>query len=430
MNKDITPANFDQKDDADFRWKVIGYDDQRELNWLKIEFENIPADEYYLVIPASRFAFKILSKNERHRPYSGKFMEIFKRSYRSNPYIIQVQPGKNDYYVYFEEGYMHHAFPFSRIGIGKKQEVEEYGLRLNRKKLIHDQFFFYQAINLFIIGFFSVVFFIFLHRKYYALLFFGLMLLTSGIFHLRVSAFTTYLNDARFSKWIVFFIVVNFSYLCFLLYINTFYKIKYKKINIILFVLAQVAAGAGFLHNIPENYSRLLFASVLIIIPFQVAHSLKNDHRFDKSTKVVLLSGVVIHSGAIIFDWLFKILFLHKFLSPISIGMNAMSLSMIYFFVKMYKKEKIELQKSKTELIELQKENIAAELESLKQQIDPHFLFNSLGALMSLIEESKESAQAFVEELSKVYRYILKVKDKNIIELYREIEFAESLVSF
>lgn len=62
--------------------------------------------------------------------------------------------------------------------------------------------------------------------------------------------------------------------------------------------------------------------------------------------------------------------------------------------------------------------------ESLKNQLDPHFLFNSLSVLTALIEENPEKAQKFTIALSKIYRYVLDQKDKNWVEVNEELHFA------
>lgn len=68
--------------------------------------------------------------------------------------------------------------------------------------------------------------------------------------------------------------------------------------------------------------------------------------------------------------------------------------------------------------------NASAQFESLKNQIDPHFLFNSLNVLSSLIEENPDSAQKFTASLSKIYRYVLEQKDKPLVSLQEELDFA------
>ena len=66
-----------------------------------------------------------------------------------------------------------------------------------------------------------------------------------------------------------------------------------------------------------------------------------------------------------------------------------------------------------------------AQFESLKNQLDPHFLFNSLNVLTALIDENPEQAQKFTTSMSKVYRYVLEQKDKELVKIENEIEFAK-----
>lgn len=71
----------------------------------------------------------------------------------------------------------------------------------------------------------------------------------------------------------------------------------------------------------------------------------------------------------------------------------------------------------------------SAKFESLKNQIDPHFLFNSLNVLSSLIEENPDNAQRFTSSLSKVYRYVLEQKDKELVSVEEELSFAKTYMN-
>ncbi|WP_165929325.1 histidine kinase [Flavobacterium hiemivividum] len=71
----------------------------------------------------------------------------------------------------------------------------------------------------------------------------------------------------------------------------------------------------------------------------------------------------------------------------------------------------------------------SAKFESLKNQIDPHFLFNSLNVLSSLIEENPDNAQRFTTSLSKVYRYVLEQKDKELVPVEEELAFAKTYMN-
>ena len=71
----------------------------------------------------------------------------------------------------------------------------------------------------------------------------------------------------------------------------------------------------------------------------------------------------------------------------------------------------------------LKRENLQTQLDALKGQINPHFLFNNLGSLSSLIMEDQNRAVLFVNELSYVYRYLLQANDKNLTTLEAELKF-------
>ncbi|WP_396603328.1 histidine kinase [Algibacter sp. R77976] len=71
----------------------------------------------------------------------------------------------------------------------------------------------------------------------------------------------------------------------------------------------------------------------------------------------------------------------------------------------------------------------SAKFDALKNQIDPHFLFNSLNVLTSLIEENPENAQKFTTSLSKVYRYVLEQKNKELVTVDEELRFAKTYMS-
>lgn len=91
-----------------------------------------------------------------------------------------------------------------------------------------------------------------------------------------------------------------------------------------------------------------------------------------------------------------------------------------HFFVR-WKKEKITA-------AELEKEKALVRYDNLKNQLNPHFLFNSLTSLNSLIFENPQLASDFLQQLSKVYRYVLDHKDKNIVDLETEINFVKHYV--
>ncbi|WP_375419004.1 sensor histidine kinase [uncultured Hymenobacter sp.] len=77
----------------------------------------------------------------------------------------------------------------------------------------------------------------------------------------------------------------------------------------------------------------------------------------------------------------------------------------------------------------LEKETAVARLDSLRRQVDPHFLFNSLNALTALVEEPDPArAVRFIRQLSQVYRYVLDSQSQELVPLHEEISFAEAYV--
>jgi hypothetical protein len=89
----------------------------------------------------------------------------------------------------------------------------------------------------------------------------------------------------------------------------------------------------------------------------------------------------------------------------------------------------IKKQESKVQEQKIIAGTASAKFETLKNQIDPHFLFNSLNVLSSLIEENPENAQRFTTSLSKVYRYVLEQKDKDLVSIDEELAFAKTYMN-
>jgi sensor histidine kinase YesM len=87
-------------------------------------------------------------------------------------------------------------------------------------------------------------------------------------------------------------------------------------------------------------------------------------------------------------------------------------------FIKEQKENIIREEKLKTEIIKLQ-------YETLKNQVNPHFLFNSLNALTSMVAENDEAVH-FIKNLADVYRYVLDQKDKELVSIEQELDFVSA----
>lgn len=128
---------------------------------------------------------------------------------------------------------------------------------------------------------------------------------------------------------------------------------------------------------------------------------------------VVLIVSMLFHSYTfretlvplklnLIYAWLVNLLF-HL--------LNA-----VYLYFKEYKTKWMEAE-------ELKRMSAQAELQIVKNQINPHFLFNNLNVLSTLVMQNNADANHFIEAFSKVYRYILHNHEKELVELKTELHF-------
>ncbi|WP_143083959.1 sensor histidine kinase [Flexibacter flexilis] len=103
----------------------------------------------------------------------------------------------------------------------------------------------------------------------------------------------------------------------------------------------------------------------------------------------------------------------------VTLTMIVVGIDMGVFLLKRWRDSVSELERFK-------KENIEFQFEMLKNQVNPHFLFNSLNTLSSLIFADQETAAQFVRQLAKVYRYVLENRDKELITMAEEMMFLAS----
>lgn len=102
---------------------------------------------------------------------------------------------------------------------------------------------------------------------------------------------------------------------------------------------------------------------------------------------------------------------------------------MITFFISLFfhgRSFLYQWRQSAVEAERFQKESMTATYESLKSQVNPHFLFNSLNALTNLVYQDPDKAAKFIKQLSEVYRYVLDTRDREVVLLEEEIKFLKS----
>ncbi len=190
---------------------------------------------------------------------------------------------------------------------------------------------------------------------------------------------------------------------------TSFYAIPLYLVNSFIYVLIEKSISG----NTWKNYACRFLAGILL-----------------SCTVSILIGGILIVLNLMIegktyqesIDWLFSNESMASIQQMLWIsGTIACILYSINFILK-YQANQLKEQKLKVV-------KISTEHESLKSQIGPHFLFNSLNVLNGLIEESPGKAQEFVSELSSVYRYVLEQKDKSLVSLREEIEFSKTYMN-
>lgn len=145
---------------------------------------------------------------------------------------------------------------------------------------------------------------------------------------------------------------------------------------------------------------------------------------------VVGLVATIIYSGGVVFllirvfEWLFDI----RFGDISDIIYSSVTVSIIITFFMNGRAFLFKWRQAIRDAESLKRETLSAQYESLKNQVNPHFLFNSLNTLTNLVYVDQDKAARFIKQLSEVYRYTLETKNKEVISLEEELRFLNSYV--
>ncbi len=188
----------------------------------------------------------------------------------------------------------------------------------------------------------------------------------------------------------------------------------------------------------PEDY---FYAILLSVVALELIHQLdtylekritweeKPYQRFFAQWSISVLIGIFIVFGIrwlvkVIFDNFYYVRVLDEAIVLIMMIMVITAMILVDLWVFLLNKWRFSL----VELERFKKENAEFQFESLRSQVNPHFLFNSLNTLSSLIYENQEKAESFIRELSDVYRYILENRGKELLTLREELAVARSYI--
>lgn len=213
-------------------------------------------------------------------------------------------------------------------------------------------------------------------------------------------------------------------------------------IAVFIFIIERLVFGGGFNLPIYEMMKvvsiHFMYAFVLTSLNAYFFYFLETKYSWKENSKKRLIFGALGSTlltmfGLALLRFITKVVILNHSIDDFFNDSSASSyytfgfvitmfVSLIFhaiFFYKALSEKKVVEQQivAKTE---------TAKYESLKSQIDPHFLFNSLNVLTSLIGENPKQAEKFTTKLSKVYRYVLEQKNKDLIDLDEELLFAKT----
>ncbi|GAB3521565.1 hypothetical protein GCM10027442_45930 [Emticicia fontis] len=123
--------------------------------------------------------------------------------------------------------------------------------------------------------------------------------------------------------------------------------------------------------------------------------------------------------------------FLNYHFVETDLAWNYVSLALLNIFITFLMEGIVQYNEWKKSKEETEKLSIAykkSQLIGLKSQVNPHFLFNSLNSLSSLIQEDEEQAETFLNEMTKVYRYMLRNDEDPMVSLEIELKFIRSYI--
>ncbi|NVJ86616.1 MAG: histidine kinase [Algoriphagus sp.] len=106
---------------------------------------------------------------------------------------------------------------------------------------------------------------------------------------------------------------------------------------------------------------------------------------------------------------------------PMKVALIIMAIFTTWSWLGEWRKAAVEAEKLKTE-------KISSQYQSLKDQLNPHFLFNSLNVLTNLVYEDADRSAEFIQKLSRIYRYVLEVQQEDLVSLEKELEFAKNFL--
>ncbi len=210
----------------------------------------------------------------------------------------------------------------------------------------------------------------------------------------------------------------------------------------VLINLPRVLQLYNVIEKIGGSFTTVSIKDVIVRILFLFMYSwlilqFNTNWKFRYANYIKLVKGIitVLINAVLFFLMVMLFVFVHqKFTDKLMTPADKSMLYFVYFivliilvFISKNLRYQIIRQEDLAEKELLKRQSLQNELSALKNQINPHFLFNSLNSLNSLVRENKE-ATTFVNKLSFMYRYILQSGERDLVSLKEELKFLDSYI--
>jgi LytS/YehU family sensor histidine kinase len=212
---------------------------------------------------------------------------------------------------------------------------------------------------------------------------------------------------------------------------------KYIKIEKLLpIILAILLPGLNFLNNssLLEQYSILeLIGTWITISIFLMILWYANELVIYRNISAYFLKAILLNT--ILASLFVMLVSLNlpddietSFTFYLTLVLRILIASAIFITIQQSIKSTRTVEKLKSENLSLKTEKYKAELDQLRKQVNPHFLFNSFSTLRTMIRNSDPNSESFLKNLSSLYRQILQKHDQDYISLEEELKFLDAYI--
>ena len=207
---------------------------------------------------------------------------------------------------------------------------------------------------------------------------------------------------------------------------------------VVLIIIAALTSGEGLHVKIPAKYFVIMIVIYIALTELQILFDNLLEKLFPVPDRIRIRLFIQFIAGILFVYFAIKGAtvfigqqFMHNMKSPSGFYLGfAITLFMVYsvanILILMRLSEK--WVSSQNHIDTLKQKQLLMDYNSLQDQLNPHFLFNNLSVLKSLIIYDTDSAVKFTENFTDVYRYVLQSKDKMLVSLISELEFIEAYI--